>query len=118
MYLDVPASRARATAERYDYQGVYVASLGEVSDLAVRLLEPILLMLLAGVVLILVIAYTTLVAPFWIKWYYRHHAAPLEPSVPEEDMGYPLPPDVSATGPPGPAGAAGASHGPGGGDPG
>ena len=55
-------------------------------------------------VLILVIAYTTLVAPFWIKWYYRHHAAHLEPSVPEEDMGYPMLPDAGATGPPGLAG--------------
>ena len=55
-------------------------------------------------VLILVIAYTTLVAPFWIKWYYRYHASHLEPSVPEEDMGYPMPPDAGATGPPGLAG--------------
>jgi hypothetical protein len=40
-------------------------------------------------VLILVIAYTTLLAPFWIKWFYRTHAAELEASVPETDLGYP-----------------------------
>ena len=55
-------------------------------------------------VLILVIAYTTLVAPFWIKWFYRRHAAELEPSVPEEDMGYPSLPDQGGTGPPALAG--------------
>ncbi|MGB5542616.1 MAG: cation:proton antiporter [Gammaproteobacteria bacterium] len=51
-------------------------------------------------VLILVIAYTTLVAPFWIKWYYRRHAGELEPAIPEEDMGYPAAPAVPGTGPP------------------
>lgn len=40
-------------------------------------------------VLILVIAYTTLVAPFWIKWYYRAHGAALEPSIAETELGYP-----------------------------
>ena len=48
-------------------------------------------------VLILVIAYTTLLAPFWIKWFYRTHAAELEASVPETDLGYPTEP---GTGPP------------------
>jgi len=51
-------------------------------------------------VLILVIAYTTLVAPFWIKWYYRRHADELEPSIPEEDMGYPTEPAAVGAGPP------------------
>lgn len=48
-------------------------------------------------VLILVIAYTTLLAPFWIKWFYRTHAAELELSVPETDLGYPI---EGGTGPP------------------
>jgi Kef-type K+ transport system membrane component KefB len=48
-------------------------------------------------VLILVIAYTTLLAPFWIKWFYRRHAAELEASIPETDLGYPL---EDGTGPP------------------
>lgn len=45
-------------------------------------------------VLILVIAYTTLLAPFWIKWFYRTHAAELEASVPETDLGYPTEPGM------------------------
>lgn len=48
-------------------------------------------------VLILVIAYTTLLAPFWIKWFYRVHASAFEAPVTETDLGYPL---ESATGPP------------------
>jgi len=48
-------------------------------------------------VLILVIAYTTLVAPFWIKWFYRVHASELEAPVAETDLGYPT---DSARGPP------------------
>jgi len=48
-------------------------------------------------VLILVIAYTTLLAPFWIKWFYRTHAAELEESIPETDLGYPI---EGGTGPP------------------
>jgi Kef-type K+ transport system membrane component KefB len=41
-------------------------------------------------VLILVIAYTTLLAPFWIKWFYRKHADELEAPVTETDLGYPV----------------------------
>ena len=48
-------------------------------------------------VMILVIAYTTLLAPFWIKWFYRRHAAEFEASVLETDLGYPNEP---GTGPP------------------
>jgi Kef-type K+ transport system membrane component KefB len=48
-------------------------------------------------VLILVIAYTTLLAPFWIKWFYRVHASAFEAPVAETDLGYP---DARATGPP------------------
>ena len=48
-------------------------------------------------VLILVIAYTTLLAPFWIKWFYKHHAADFEPSNLETDLGYP---DPTSRGPP------------------
>ena len=48
-------------------------------------------------VLILVIAYTTLLAPFWIKWFYKHHAADFEPSILETDLGYP---DPTSRGPP------------------
>ncbi len=35
--------------------------------------------------LVMVIAYTTLLAPFWIKWFYRVHQDQFEPSVPEMD---------------------------------
>jgi Kef-type K+ transport system membrane component KefB len=48
-------------------------------------------------VLILVIAYTTLLAPFWIKWFYRVHASAFEAPVAETDLGYP---DARASGPP------------------
>ena len=48
-------------------------------------------------VLILVIAYTTLLAPFWIKWFYRVHASAFEEPVAETDLGYP---EEKATGPP------------------
>ena len=48
-------------------------------------------------VMILVIAYTTLLAPFWIKWFYRRHAAEFEASVLETDLGYPNEP---GSGPP------------------
>jgi Kef-type K+ transport system membrane component KefB len=48
-------------------------------------------------VLILVIAYTTLLAPFWIKWFYKHHEADFEPSILETDLGYP---DPNSRGPP------------------
>jgi len=36
-------------------------------------------------VLVMVIAYTTLLAPFWIKWFYRVHAGAFEPAVAEMD---------------------------------
>lgn len=39
--------------------------------------------------LVLVIAYTTVVTPFWIKWFYRRHGDTLGPSIPESDIGHP-----------------------------
>jgi Kef-type K+ transport system membrane component KefB len=39
----------------------------------------------AHAALVIVIAYTTLLAPFWIKWFYKVHRAEFEPSVPEMD---------------------------------
>jgi Kef-type K+ transport system membrane component KefB len=52
-------------------------------------------------ILVLVIAYTTLLAPFWIKSFYKRHAGAMEPSISEPGHQYSGP--AGATVGPGPA---------------